>query len=719
MDKYEFGDVERKALEKLNIPFVIYQFIDKRVYTLLVTDGMCAIMGMKREEVVELFDTDMYRDTHPDDKARVADAAFKFASGGEKFDVVYRSMSHIMHDYVIIHSHGAHFFTDSGIMLSTTMYMVEGIGGDVTNPLTESLASNFNSLMTKESLIRDNFYDTLTGLPNMSYFIQLADAAKKRLFSVGKIPAVLFMDMVGMKFFNEKYGLREGDILLVEFANILRKYASNEDCGRIGQDHFAMFLCADDIESIVEQLFNDMKYVNDGRTLPVHIGVYSASFEDVSASTALDRAKIVSDMQKGIYNSSFAYYNQDVHGQTKQYDYVLNNFKKAMEERWICPYYQPIIRSINGKVCDEEALARWIDPAKGLIPPDKFISVLEDANLIHILDLYIVDRVLEDMNYTKSLGMPLIPVSINLSRFDFKLCDIISEIEKRVKEAGILPELITIEVTESVSDFESDFVKAQIAKIHKAGFKIWMDDFGSGYSSLNNLQEFDFDTIKFDMKFIREFTNNKKSHIIVRELMQMADKLDIDTVMEGVETLEQAKFLREIGADKMQGFFWGKPNSLECKHTIYQKDIGNPTESLEETSYFDAISKANLIEPDISDDYDINSDDYFGPLPMGIIEFRDDTIHILRYNKTYAMFLLKTEFVKLEELGTGVLTALRRPEPRFMETVERCIKSGKWESVQQSPENGILSDVFLKMVAKNPVTGAVAIQLVIASVYNN
>ncbi len=170
MGRYEFSESEKKTLEMLNVPMVIYQVIDKRVVTLLVTNGMCSLMSMPRDEIIELFDTDMYRDTHPDDKARVADAAYKFASGGDTYDCVYRTMSKVLNDYVIIHAHGTHFFTDSGAMLSATVYLVEGLGQDMENSLTEKLASNFNEMMKKESLIRDNFYDTLTGLPNMSYF---------------------------------------------------------------------------------------------------------------------------------------------------------------------------------------------------------------------------------------------------------------------------------------------------------------------------------------------------------------------------------------------------------------------------------------------------------------------------------------------------------------------------------------------------------------------
>lgn len=221
---------------------------------------------------------------------------------------------------------------------------------------------------------------------------------------------------------------------------------------------------------------------------------------------------------------------------------------------------------------------------------------------------------------------------------------------------------------------DEDFLKAQIDAFHKYGFEVWMDDFGSGYSSLNMLQKFDFDTIKFDMRFMREFSESHKSHIILKELVQMAVKLNINTVVEGVETLEQVKFLREIGVNKMQGYYWDKPHSIEDKHTIYITNMGSRPEDLVESDYYNAISRANLTEPIITGDVQIDKDEYFGPIPMGVIEFKKDSIHILRYNKTYALFLLKTGFVNQEDLGTGDLLVKRIPEPNFIQTVSLYLR---------------------------------------------
>ncbi len=719
MTKYEFNEIQRNTLENLNIPMVIYQYIDKKVFTLLVTNGMCKLMSMDRQEIIDLFNSDMYRDTHPDDKARVADAALKFASGGDKFDVVYRTMSHVLNDYVIVHSHGEHFFTEEGIMLSSTVYIVEGVGADLANPLTEKLASNYQNLMTKESLIRDNFYDTLTGLPNMSYFLQLADAGKLAIFREQKKPVILFMDLTGMKYFNEKYGLREGDILLVEFANILKKHFHNENCGRMGQDHFAAFTDEVNLQEKLNSIFDEMRYANDGRTLPVHVGIYEADFEDVSSSTGLDRAKIVCDMQKGTYSSVYAYYTKEVHEQSKHYDYVLNTFEDAIKNGWIRPYYQQIVRSVNGLVCDEEALARWEDPVKGLIPTEHFIYVLEDAKLIHKLDLYILECVLRDLEDVIDNHEIIVPVSINLSKYDFELCDMVEEIAKRVKASRISTDFITVEITESVSSLDPDFLATQIDRFHKAGFKVWMDDFGSGYSSLNLLQKFDFDLIKFDMRFMREFNFSKKNHVIINELIQMTKKLNIDTVVEGVETIEQVKFLREIGCNKMQGFYFAKPITLEEWYDIYRARVGNKIESIEEREYYEIISQTNVVEPTINKDYNWDSDSFFGQMPTGVLEFRLDSIYVMRYNKNFAEFLLREHYIEEIDLGKEMIKQRKNPGDDLLKAVMTCKDLNKWEMVENLVLDKMSINLFARLLSINPVTKFKAFEVVIVSVRAN
>ncbi len=544
----------------------------------------------------------------------------------------------------------------------------------------------------------------------------LADAGKNSLFKQGVTPGILYIDLTGMKYFNEKYGLREGDNLLVATAQILKKYFANENCGRMGSDHFAVFTKMEGIEEVLARFFDDMKLANEGRSLPVHVGIYSMDFEDVSASSAFDRAKIASDREKGAYVSKYAYYDVNTHAAATNYQYVINNFDKAMEEGWIQPYYQQITRAVNGLVCDEEALARWIDPVRGMIHPNHFIYVLEDVKLIHVLDLYILERVIADLEDVYDRGLPVVPVSINLSKFDFQLCDIVEEIKKRVDASRISPKDITIEITESVSELDPDFVATQIKRFHEAGYKVWMDDFGSGYSSLNILQKFDFDLIKFDMRFMREFNDSRKNHVILKQLVQMAKKLGIDTVIEGVETIEQVKFLREIGATKLQGFYFAKPIGLEEWYAIYGANVGNKIENPKETEYYDAISRINVVEPEVNTDYNWRANEFFGQLPTGILEFRDDSVYIFRYNRTFANFLLKTNYIEEMDFGNVMIRQHRTPGEDFISAVKRAEDTGRWEIIEGLCEGNMTMDVFVKFIGKNPVTGYISFEVVIIAI---
>ena len=250
-------------------------------------------------------------------------------------------------------------------------------------------------------------------------------------------------------------------------------------------------------------------------------------------------------------------------GEVERVRYIISHLDQALEERWIKVYYQPITGAKSGKICDAECLSRWDDPEIGFMSPAYFIPILETARLIYKLDIYVLERILEKIKAQMAEGLPIVPHSINLSRSDFESCDIVEEIRRRVDDAGIARDRITIEITESMVGSDFDFMKAQTERFRELGFKVWMDDFGSGYSALDVLQDIRFDLLKFDMRFMQRFEEGDESRIILTELIHMAGKLGIDTLCEGVETEEQAEFLREAGCGRLQGYYFSKPVPYE------------------------------------------------------------------------------------------------------------------------------------------------------------
>ena len=339
---------------------------------------------------------------------------------------------------------------------------------------------------------------------------------------------------------------------------------------------------------------------------------------------AYDRAKIACDALKGTYSSSFHYFNSELNEGIEKQQYVLENFEQALSKKWIQVWYQPIMRAINEEVCDEEALARWVDPDKGFLSPAEFIPYLEDAGLIYKLDLYVLERVLEHIKIKESEGFFIVPHSINLSRSDFDACDMVEEIRRRVDKAGVSRDCISIEITESVIGTDFDFMKTQIERFQNLGFPVWMDDFGSGYSSLDVLQSIKFDLLKFDMRFMQKLDESDDGRIILTELMKMALALGIDTICEGVETENQVHFLQEIGCSKLQGYYFSKPKPFEDALKFHREHLGAGYENPEESAYYELVCGVNLYDVGVIAREEKSSlRNAYSTLPMCIIEVKD------------------------------------------------------------------------------------------------
>ena len=552
------GD-RKKALEDSPQPLAVYEFSDHRVNTLVVSDGFCRLFGYPdREQAVYVLDHDRYKDIHADDRERVSGEFLRFSEGNE-LDVVYRTQAGMAANYRVIHARGIHEHTSTGARIAHVWYMDEGVyvrGQEESGtPINQAL----NRALHEESILHATRFDTLTGLPNLTWFFELYEAGKARILGEGKQACLLYMDLNGMKMFNNKFGFAEGDQLLKAFAEALVRIFGKENCCHVTAGRFAAGTTEQEAEGQLQRLFADAREMNGGRTLPVRVGIYSTGIENVPVSSAYDRAQMACNAARASEVSTFKHYDLELRNAARNHQYLLENIDRAVAERWIQVYYQPIVRSADETVCDEEALARWVDPVQGFLSPAAFVPLLEKAGLIYKLDLCVLEQVLEKIQIRKAAGLDTVPQSINLSRSDFEACDIVEEIRKRVDEAGVGRDLITIEITESIIGSDFDFMKERIARFQELGFAVWMDDFGSGYSSLDVLRDIQFDLIKFDMSFMRKIDEGEKGKIILTELMKMAASLQVETICEGVETEEHVRFLQRIGCTKQQGYFFGKP----------------------------------------------------------------------------------------------------------------------------------------------------------------
>jgi len=716
VDKYQYSPQAMQSMEASPIPFAVYQFIDRRVVTLVLSAGFCELLGYEdRAKAYYDMDHDMYRDTHPDDMARIADAAVRFATDQADYNVIYRSRIQNSKDYRILHAIGKHFFTETGVRLAMVWYTDEGRYSmeKQENDLAEILSRD----LWQESMTRRTSYDTLTGMPNMTYFFELAEAGLKKIRESGKQPAVLFVDLCGMRNFNSKHGFSQGDRLLQEFARLLVQAFSNENCSRFGQDHFAVFTEREGLEEKLERLFEEAAKINGGNSLPVRAGIFPVP-GNMGPDEACDRAKMACNTKRNSFDSVYILFDEKLLEETERNRYIVENHKRAIAEKWIQVYYQPIVRSANGRVCDEEALARWIDPEKGFLSPADFIPALEEAKKIYRLDLYVCEQVLEKMKKQADAGLYVVPTSVNLSRADFDSCDIVEEIRKRVDASGIGRDKLTIEITESIVGSDFEFIKEQVERFQKLGFKVWMDDFGSGYSSLDVLQNIHFDVIKFDMRFMKQLdSSGEAGRIILTELTKMAIGLGIDTVCEGVEEEEQVKFLQTIGCTKLQGFYFCRPIPPEEIIERNRKGIQIGFENPEESEYYTAIGRLNLYDMTGMTNENDSSTRYFDTPPMAILEVNGDRVTLARCNQSYREFLRKTfgleNAEKGQPFGTGKTSGANGAA--FLNHVIRCGRDGIRDLVDEKIGNGMLIHAFLRRAAVNPVTGTAAVAVAVLS----
>ncbi len=681
MDIYAFPEAERNQLEKSTVPFVIYQFVDNKVVVVLISDGFCELCSCTRKVAEKLMNEDMYRDTHPDDKERVMADADKFVHEGGIYDTVYRTKSARDGKYHVIHSRGQNMYTKDGTCLSVIYYMYEGSYHETADYLqTNDFVKKHSAPHFRDMFFLNNYYDELTGLPNMSNFLNTALMEKETLLISNKRPAVISFNLNGLKMFNIKFGVEEGNKVLIAFADILRKHFGNEHSARFGEDHFYAVAGSEHLEEEVEQIFDEMRKINNGRSLTVRVGVYVYDREDeekiTDISAACDRARTACDSDRTTYDSILTWYDGDMGKAYRDRDYVVNNLERAIEYGYIKVYYQPQVRLLDGKVYGFEALARWDDPSYGTLSPMIFVPILEETNLTYKLDEFMVKQVIEDQKKRKDIGVELVPVSLNLSRTDFQTGDPAETIPKLIKKNNLTPDLFKVEITESTVMSDPEGIRKAVMKFHSAGIEVLMDDFGSGYSSLATLLDLEFDGIKIDMGFMRKFSERTKK--IILPIISMAKNLGIHTLMEGVETEEQLEFLSSAGCEVVQGYYYGRPTHISELDTLITTNnlVG---ETREECRFYNEIGIVDVINRPIA--FLFFDKKSFTPVFMSR-EFQESASH--------------TGY----EADEAVQRILNEDGDVFFRLARKAIKSGNEERIS-GLLNGRYFNFTLEVVAKN------------------
>ena len=440
------------------------------------------------------------------------------------------------------------------IWIAIAMASIDSYHQKIKEAKKEEKLEEANDILLKLSIS-----DEITGISNMTYFIsQTLSELHDEKIDVTKM-LFLFMDIEHFKNYNEKYGFIAGNEFLKHIGQTVEKVFENSTTAHFSNDNFVVFTKDENVIQKLNLIRREVKKCDSSIMMDLKIGSYRPRNRDCLPIVACDHARYACNSLKKQFEHIYLEYNDQMDLNFYRKQYIINNIDKAIEKDYIKVFYQPLINAQTGKLCGLEALARWDDPEYGFLMPGLFIQTLEEYHQIHKLDMYILNQVCKDIKEVKDKNLPSLPVSLNFSRSDFDVMDLTLEVENCLKFYEIDKSLIHVEITETALADNDDKLQKSLEIFRKSGYALWLDDFGSGYSGLNVLKEYEFDVMKIDMKFLQHFAENKKAKVILRNIIKLAKDIGMETLTEGVETEEAKEFLKEIGCDRLQGYLFGKP----------------------------------------------------------------------------------------------------------------------------------------------------------------
>lgn len=400
--------------------------------------------------------------------------------------------------------------------------------------------------------------DAATGLLSKEAFFD--EAAAYLRHSGARDVSIVCFDVDHFKLFNDLHGLDCGDELLRYLGRALALRFSPDGAqplARLAADTFA--LCATDIRpERVERILVDISSeCPNGIDAIVRAGVYRIEDPASPVSIMCDRAVIALRTVKGSYFDRVALYDPGMREALVLEREVVAGIESALREDRIELFLQPKCNIRTGKIVGAEALARWRHPERGIVAPGEFIPLIERNGLVRSLDLRVWEKTAAWIRGLIDEGVQPVPVSVNVSRADIYLVDVAAELHALVERYGIEPSLIEVEITESAYSERPDRIVAAFDELAERGFTVLMDDFGSGYSSLNMLKDINVDVLKIDMRFLDR--DDRRSKDIMESVIRMARWLDLPVIAEGVETREQVNFLLDVGCSYAQGYYYARP----------------------------------------------------------------------------------------------------------------------------------------------------------------
>lgn len=415
------------------------------------------------------------------------------------------------------------------------------------------------------------YRDPLTGCRNFTRFKKDVE----KILKEEKADSFVFWycDLKKFKFFNDRFGYDKGDEVLRRMAGMIEEFSGEETVScRVSADNFAGIRRYKDQEELVEWFHNLLTFLHRGEEelgnslhFDVCMGFYCMTGEDWrdSVDALVNRANMAQKSVKSLPGSNYAFYNKEISNQAIEETELEAAADNALKNGELKLYLQPKVDIQNGnRIEGAEVLVRWEHPSKGMIPPDKFIPILERNGMVVRLDRYMFEHACEWFHGYLSEERPTIHIAVNVSRMGLLQEDFV-DYYAMVKDRFRIPNgLIELEFTESMVLADDELFLKTVLHMQEHGFICSMDDFGSGYSSLNLLKNLPINVLKLDILFFRNSSSVKRERIVISHVINMARELKIKTVAEGVESLEMVDFLRNAGCNIIQGYVFARPMPL-------------------------------------------------------------------------------------------------------------------------------------------------------------
>lgn len=449
------------------------------------------------------------------------------------------------------------------------------------------LAAGFNRMLGElesrgKLLLEQSRTDPLTGLPNRRLFTERLAQELAATERQNRLLGLLYIDLDGFKLVNDSFGHKVGDHLLQEVALRLQNRLRRTDTlARLGGDEFSIILPGIEdrvdagfvADSIIQAL--RVPFVLDGVdvTVGASVGIATHAGKLNPETDLLREADTAMYAAKNGGKNRAVYYTTELDQMTRERLTLENELRAAIHNGDIEVHYQPEFEAVTGNLVRFEALARWRHQHLGMIPPDRFIPIAEESGLIHALGERVLEKACRDCLEWQAIASHPVQVAVNVSALQFNTDEIVEEIQRVLERTGLAPNLLQLELTESVMVGSLQSSAAKMERLRALGISLAIDDFGTGYSCLSYLPGLPFTALKIDRAFVRNLTAGSDGFALVRSMVDMAHRLNMRVIVEGVETEVQQDVMRAMGADEMQGYLLGRPSADPIPHLQRQRQV--------------------------------------------------------------------------------------------------------------------------------------------------